>query len=73
MGEVKCGESLHLSCKRDQIKMIDYMDRRVTPPNRVTSSTLGPQTQRKTGPKIREGNQLKAVYRIYSNKRPTSN
>ena len=26
----------HLSCKRDQIKMRDYMDRRVTPPKRVT-------------------------------------
>ena len=26
----------------DQIKMRDYMDRRVTPPKRVTSSTWGP-------------------------------
>ena len=42
MGKVKCCESLHLSCKRDQIKMIDYMDRRVTPPKRVTSPTWGP-------------------------------
>ena len=33
-----CG-SPHLSCKRDQIKMRDYMDRRVTPPERVTSPT----------------------------------
>ena len=32
----------HLSCKRDQIKMRDYMDRRVTPPKRVTSPTWGP-------------------------------
>ena len=24
--------SLHLSCKRDQIKMSDYMDRRITSP-----------------------------------------
>ena len=32
MGAVKCGGSPHLSCKRDQIKMRDYMDRRVTSP-----------------------------------------
>ena len=31
IGEVTCGGSLHLSCKRDQIKIRDYMDRRVTP------------------------------------------
>ena len=42
VGEVTCGGSPHLSCKRDQIKMRDYMDRRVTPPKRVTSSTWGP-------------------------------
>ena len=35
-----CG-SPHLSCKRDHIKMRDYMDRRVTPPKRVTSPTWG--------------------------------
>ena len=35
--------SPHLSCKRDQIKIRDYMDRRVTPPMRVTSPTWGPQ------------------------------
>ena len=34
--EVTFGGSPHLSCKRDQIKMGDYMDRRVTPPKRVT-------------------------------------
>ena len=28
--------------KRDQIKMTDDMDRRVTPPKRVTSPTWGP-------------------------------
>ena len=44
MGEVTCGELLHLTCKRDQIKMRDYMDRRVTPPKRVTSPTWGPRT-----------------------------
>ena len=42
VGEVKYGGSPHLSCKRDQIKMRDYMDRRVTPPKRVTSPTWGP-------------------------------
>ena len=31
-GEVTCGGSPHLSCKRDQIKMRDYMERRVTSP-----------------------------------------
>ena len=30
VGEVTCGGSPHLSCKRDQIKMGDYMDRWVT-------------------------------------------
>ena len=31
VGEVTCGGgSLHLSCKYDQIKVRDYMDRRVT-------------------------------------------
>ena len=32
----------HLSCKQDQIKMRDYMERRVTPLRRVTSPTWGP-------------------------------
>ena len=32
VGEVTCGGSPHLSCKHDQIKVRDYMDRRVTPP-----------------------------------------
>ena len=31
-GEVSCGGSSRLTCKRDHIKMRDYMDRRVTPP-----------------------------------------
>ena len=42
VGAVTFGGSPHLSCKRDQIKMRDYMDRRVTPPKRVTSPTWGP-------------------------------
>ena len=41
IGEVTCGGSPHLSCKGHQIKMRDYMDRRVTPPWRVTSPTWG--------------------------------
>ena len=46
IGEVTCGGSPHLSCKRDQIKMRHYMDRRVTPPpKRVTSPTWGPPPQ----------------------------
>ena len=42
IGEETCGGSPHLSCKRDQIKMRSYMDRRVTPPKRVSSPTWGP-------------------------------
>ena len=30
IGEVTCGGSPHLSCKRDEIEMRDYMDKRVT-------------------------------------------
>ena len=37
IGELICGGSPHLSCKRDQIKMRDYMNGQVTPPKRVTS------------------------------------
>ena len=42
VGEVTCGGLPHLSCKRDHIKMRDYMDRWITPPKRVTSPTRGP-------------------------------
>ena len=41
MGEVTCSGSPHLSCKRDEIKMRDYMDRRVTLPKRDTSASWG--------------------------------
>ena len=34
--------TLLLSCKRDQYKIRNYMDRRVTPPRRATSPTFGP-------------------------------
>ena len=42
-GVVTCGGSPYLSYKRDQMKMRDYMDKRVTPPKRVTSATWGRQ------------------------------
>ena len=42
VGEVTCVKLPHLTCKRDHIKMRDYLDRRVTPPKRVTSPTWGP-------------------------------
>ena len=32
LGEVTCGGSPHLSCKRDHMKMRDCMDRRITSP-----------------------------------------
>ena len=41
VGEVTCGGSPHLSCKCDQIKMRNYMDRRVTPPKQVISPIWG--------------------------------
>ena len=46
-GEVTCGGSPHLSCKRDQVKMRNDMDRRVKPPKRVSSSNWGPPIPRK--------------------------
>ena len=42
VGEVTCDGLPHLKCKRDHIKMRDYIDRRVTPHKRVTSPTWGP-------------------------------
>ena len=42
VGEVIRSGSPHQECKRDQIKMRNYMDRRVTPPKRVTSPTWSP-------------------------------
>ena len=54
MGEVICGRSPHLPCKPDQIKMRDYVDRRVTPPKRVTSPTWGPSPQCKQALKEHE-------------------
>ena len=42
VGELTCGGLPHLTCKRDHIKIRDCMDRRVTPPKRVTSPSWGP-------------------------------
>ena len=56
IGEVTCGGSPHLSCKRDHIKMRDYMDRRVIPPKGVTSPNWGlprPCKQRPVSRKFR--------------------
>ena len=46
IGEVTCGGSPHLSCKRDQIKMRDYVDRQVTSP------TWGPPPPCKQAPTL---------------------
>ena len=51
IGEVTCGASPHLSCKHDQIKMKDYMHRRVTLPQQVASPTWGPPPPSKQVPK----------------------
>ena len=42
VGEVTRGKLPHLTCKPDHIKMRVYMDRKVTPPKRVTSPMWGP-------------------------------
>ena len=42
IGEVTCGVSPYLWCKRNEIKMRDYMDRGVIPHKRVTSLTRCP-------------------------------
>ena len=47
VGEITYGGLPHLTCKRDHIKMRDCIDRRVTPPKRVTSPTWGPPPPRK--------------------------
>ena len=53
IGDVTCGGSPHLTWKRDQLKMRDYMERRVTPPKRVTSPTWVPPAPCKQVLKIR--------------------
>ena len=47
VGEITRGGAPHLSCKRDKIKTKDYMDRKVTSPKRVNSTTWGPPPPRK--------------------------
>ena len=51
-GEVTCVGLPYLTCKRDQIKMRDYMDRRVTSPKRVTLHTCGPLPLCKEAPNL---------------------
>ena len=52
IGEVTCVGVPYLTCKRDQIKMRDYMDRRVTSPKRVTLPTCGPLPPFKEAPNL---------------------
>ena len=54
--EVTCGGLPHLTCKRDHIKMRDYMDRRATPPKRVTSPIWGTPPLGRWGNPLRRGN-----------------
>ena len=51
VGEVACGGLPHLTCKRDHIKISDYMDRWVTPPKRVTSPIRGTPPPCKQAPR----------------------
>ena len=50
VGEVTFGGLPHLSCKRDHIKMRDYMDRQVIPPH----LSGVPHLHVLTGPKSRK-------------------
>ena len=62
VGEVTCGGLPHLTCKREHIKMRDCMDRRVTPPTRVTSPTWGPPPSCKQALKMpRFGGRLRGM------------
>ena len=54
--------SPHLSCKRDQIKMRNYMDRWVTPPKRVTSPTWGPPPHSQSYPWRVNNNKFTMIY-----------
>ena len=59
MGEVTSGGSPHLSCKRDQIKIRDYMDRRVTTP------TWGPPPPCKQALIVRAWNLHEFIFRTH--------
>ena len=64
VGEVTWGGLPHLSCKRDHIKMRDYMDRRVTPPKQVTSPIWGtPPPCKQPVPNILNVSQVTPVYK----------
>ena len=53
------GQPTYHACKRDQMDMRDYMDRRVTPSKRVTSPTWGPP------PSCKQALSQKYARRIY--------
>ena len=57
VGEVTCGGLHHLTCKRDHIKMKDYMDKRVTSP------TWGPPPPCKQALRKRKGNVVTCLHR----------
>ena len=62
IAEVTCGWSPHQSCKGDQIKNQDYMDRRVTPPKRVTSPTWGSPPHCKPALRSSHSSEFKCLY-----------
>ena len=49
IGGVTCGGSPHLSCKRDQIKIRDYVERRVTHQNGIPHLPGVPHLTRRWG------------------------
>ena len=64
VGEVTCGKLPHLTCKRDHIKMRDYLERRVTPPKRVTSPTWSPPPPCKQAVKDRLHHLTVTIFRL---------
>ena len=64
IGEVTCGGSPHQSCKHDQIKMRDYMDRRVTPLKWITSPSWALHVNR---PMMRKKKKIVALVHVLHN------
>ena len=62
IAEVTCGWLPHQSWKGDQIKNQDYMDRRVTPPKRVTSPTWGSPPHCKPALSSSHSSEFKCLY-----------
>ena len=52
VGEVTWGGLPHLKCKRDHIKIRDYLHRQVTPPKRDISPSWGPPPLHVDGPLV---------------------